>query len=122
MQSMVDVVVAKYMRPEQATEFMEYLLRLALYDLEEVWADECAGLEQRVAIATETASEHGRELQTLRGRFAQMVMEAEPQRLRADALEAENIRLKAQMQAQETGIKQARTRDDLLRLYNTEAP
>ncbi len=42
--------------------------------------------------------------------------------LQLDALEAENIRLKAQMQAQETGIKQARTRDDLLRLYNTEAP
>lgn len=47
MESMVDVVVAKYMRPPQATEFMEYLLRLALYDLEEVWADERAGLRSR---------------------------------------------------------------------------
>ncbi len=121
MQSMVDVVVAKYMRPAQATEFMEYLLRLALYDLEEVWADECAGLERRVTIATETASEHWRELQALRGRFAQMVMESEQQRLRADALEAEIVRQRGLIKAQEDGFEIINIHE-LLDRINTEAP
>lgn len=111
MESMVDVVVAKYMRPEQATEFMEYLLRLALYDLEEVWADECAGLRSRLVRMIEE-----------REREQKSTTLSDSLLVQIDALEAENIRLKAQMQAQEAGIKQAKTRDDLLRLYNTEAP
>lgn len=87
MQSMVDVVVAKYMRPAQATEFMEYLLRLALYDLEEVWMDECAALTVKLTDAERVAN-----INMLRGKGLERVMHE--MTAKCDALEAEIIRLK----------------------------
>lgn len=71
-----------------------FALQLALEDLDEVWLDEYACLERRVALATETASELGRELQrrqesieTLRSGLQQVMIEN-------DALEAECNRLR----------------------------
>ena len=71
-----------------------FALEMALDDLEEVWRDEYACLERRVALATETARELGRELErrqetieTLRAGLAQVMLEN-------DALEGELARLR----------------------------
>ncbi len=126
MQSMVDVVVAKYMRPAQATEFMEYVLRLALYDLEEEWANECAAIEGKLTkerrLTDDLRSEQLRLRDTWTETLARQQLIVQEHTIRSDALEAEITRLKGQMQAQEQAVKAAKTRDELLRLYNTEAP
>lgn len=104
MQSMVDVVVAKYMRPPQATEFMEYLLRLALYDLEEVWADELTACQHALEKERKLTEDLRIEKLSVRDNLTEILsraqLEVESHILREDVLEAENARLKAQMQAQ----------------------
>lgn len=126
MQSMVDVVVGKYMRPAQATEFMEYLLRLALYDLEEAWMDECASIEGELTKERRLTENLRSEQLELRNVWTKTLgdqqLKVQEHIIRSDALEAEITRLKGQMQEQEQAVKAAKTRDDLLRLYNTEAP